>query len=166
VFPWLDGVPMPESTTSSTCHVQLAIVRGAESTTSSTCHIQLAIVRSAEYIHARSVSEHLCHVWAAVLAAVLAASTCDVWMAVFGGGHLCHIWMAVPSTEAVSKAKKGRGGGTRAKATGEKVVDFYYNMMQGFEAVDALVKDCEDKDKLIAQGMRKWGGFPSSEVRV
>lgn len=61
------------------------------------------------------------------------------------------------AASASTIAKKGRGGGTRAKAIGEKVVDLCYDMLQGFDAVDALVTDCEAKGKLIDQGMRKWG---------
>ena len=57
-------------------------------------------------------------------------------------------------TRAVKQA--GRRGATR-KPIGDKIVDKCQEMWTGYEAVDELVKRCEDLGKPVAEEMKKWG---------
>ncbi|EEP82784.1 hypothetical protein UREG_07649 [Uncinocarpus reesii 1704] len=50
-----------------------------------------------------------------------------------------------------AKARKAK------KPLGDKVVDKCLDMWTGYEAVDALVKKCEDLGKPIAEEMKRWG---------
>lgn len=60
------------------------------------------------------------------------------------------------SEETSSKAKSGRGRKAK-KPIGDKIVDKCLDMWTGYEAVDALVSQCEALGKPIAAEMKKWG---------
>ena len=56
---------------------------------------------------------------------------------------------------AAAAAKKKRG--TRTKPVGDKVVDVCLEMWAGYNAVDRLVKRCEELGRPIAHEMESWG---------
>lgn len=60
----------------------------------------------------------------------------------------------VSESKSVTKTGKTR---TSKNAVGEKMYDTLYEMFQGYEAVDQLVKTCEELGKPIAAEMRHWG---------
>lgn len=59
---------------------------------------------------------------------------------------------SVPAESAKSTKAK-----SRAKPIGEKIVDKCGDMLNGYEAVDSLVKECEEAGKPLAAEMKTWG---------
>lgn len=58
----------------------------------------------------------------------------------------------------ISNAKPTKSGKSSArKAIGEKVLDVCEEMWDGYEAVDALVKQCDEIGEPIRQAMSQWG---------
>ena len=53
-------------------------------------------------------------------------------------------------------AKNGKRGGRR-RAVGDKVVDACIETFRGYEAVDTLIKRCEDLGKPLAEAIKSWG---------
>ena len=60
------------------------------------------------------------------------------------------------STETKAVKQKGKRAVTRTPA-GDKIVDKCQEMWTGYDAVDELVRRCEDLGKPVAEEMKKWG---------
>ncbi|KAG8526905.1 uncharacterized protein KY384_008334 [Bacidia gigantensis] len=52
---------------------------------------------------------------------------------------------------------KSREGAKSAKPIGDKVVDKCLDMWRGYEAVDAIIRECSDLARPIEKAIRKWG---------
>lgn len=63
--------------------------------------------------------------------------------------------VSAPSDEGARKGKSTKG--RKNKAIGDKIVDKCIDMWTGYEAVDALVTQCEALGRPIAAEMKKWG---------
>ncbi|KAL1869536.1 DNA-dependent ATPase fun30 [Paecilomyces lecythidis] len=63
--------------------------------------------------------------------------------------------VSAPSDEGTRKGKTGKG--RKNKPIGDKIVDKCIDMWTGYEAVDALVTQCEALGKPVAAEMKKWG---------
>lgn len=59
--------------------------------------------------------------------------------------------------ESTEAAKPKKRGPKKPKPIGEKIVDVCEEMWSGYEAVDALVRQCEELGKPLADEMKRWG---------
>jgi len=64
---------------------------------------------------------------------------------------------AVTDGEGQSVRTKGRGGATRKRPLGERLVDVSLEVLSGLEAVDRLVAECQSLGVSIKKEMKTWG---------
>ena len=65
----------------------------------------------------------------------------------------------IDNVRAVSTAappKKGKRGGLK-RAIGDRLVDVCVETFRGYEAVDALIRKCEELGKPLAENIKRWG---------
>lgn len=63
-----------------------------------------------------------------------------------------HVIRSIPAENVKPTKSK-----SRAKAIGDKIVEKCEDMLNGYEAVDSLVKECEEKGRPLATEMKSWG---------
>jgi len=86
----------------------------------------------------------------------IAATTEDTAQAVLNGRPFKNIDKVREVTIGPAAPKKGKRGGHR-KPVGDKVVDACIETFRGYEAVDTLIKKCEDLGKPLAETIKTWG---------
>ncbi|RPB19855.1 hypothetical protein L211DRAFT_793339 [Terfezia boudieri ATCC MYA-4762] len=86
----------------------------------------------------------------------IAATTEDTSQAILNGRPYKNIDKVREVTIGPAAPKKGKRGGHR-KPVGDKVVDACIETFRGYEAVDTLIKKCEDLGKPLAETIKTWG---------
>jgi len=86
----------------------------------------------------------------------IAATTEDTAQAILNGRPFKNIDKVREVTIGPAAPKKGKRGGHR-KPVGGKVVDACIETFRGYEAVDTLIKKCEDLGKPLAETIKTWG---------
>lgn len=86
----------------------------------------------------------------------IAATTEEIAKAVLADRPFKNIDKVREVTIGSAAPKKGKRGGHR-RPVGDKVVDSCIETFRGYEAVDTLIKRCEDLGKPLAETIKSWG---------